>query len=493
MFLKGFIFCCLLAISIADDETNNKLFPEDFMFGAATASYQVEGAWDEDGKGENIWDRFTHSHPEFIANNDNGDVACDSYHKYKKDVAMLKELGVDFYRFSLSWSRILPTGYVNKVNLPGVTYYKNLIKKLKNNGIEPLITIFHWDLPQPLQDMGGWPSDFIVETFAEYARLCFELFGDDVKYWLTFNEPKQICLLGYGLGYMAPGINLTGLAEYVCAHHVLQAHAKAWHIYDQEFRTTQQGQVSITIDTRWFEPASDSEEDAVAADTALQFEYGWYANPIYNNDYPEIMKTRIAERSLTEGFNHSRLPAFTDEEIAYISGTFDYMAVNMYSSILAVATDEAPIAEPSYNYDMGTDGYQPDDWESASAPGFKITPWGIRKLLNWLKETYNNPAIIITENGMPDNSSVIDDVTRVRFFRDYLSNVRSAIEDGVNVIGYIAWSLMDNFEWGLGYTQKYGLYHVDFDSINRTRTPKSSAAYYKKVVETHCLVDTCEE
>ncbi|XP_023311496.1 myrosinase 1 isoform X2 [Anoplophora glabripennis] len=493
MFLKGFIFCCLLAISIADDETNNKLFPEDFMFGAATASYQVEGAWDEDGKGENIWDRYIHSNPELIANNDSGDVACDSYHKYKEDVAILKEVGVDFYRFSLSWSRILPTGYVNKVNLPGVTYYKNLIKELKNNGIEPLITIFHWDLPQPLQDMGGWPSDFIVETFAEYARLCFELFGDDVKYWVTFNEPKQICLGGYGQGYNAPGISLTGLADYVCAHHVLQAHAKAWHIYDQEFRATQQGQVSITIDTRWFEPASDSEEDAVAAETALQFNYGWYANPVYNSDYPEIMKTRIAERSLAEGFNHSRLPAFTDEEIAYISGTFDYMAVNMYSSILAVATDEAPIAEPSYNYDMGIDGYQPDDWESASAPWFKITPWGIRKLLNWLKETYNNPTIIITENGMPDNSSVIDDVTRVRFFRDYLSNVRSAMEDGVNVIGYTAWSIMDNFEWGLGYTQKYGLYHVDFDSINRTRTPKTSAAYYKKVTETHCLVDTCEE
>ncbi|XP_018573476.1 myrosinase 1-like [Anoplophora glabripennis] len=493
MSVRGFIFCCLLAISIAQDETNNKLFPKDFMFGAATASYQVEGAWDEDGKGENIWDHHIHSSPELIANNDTGDVACDSYHKYKEDVAMLKELGVDFYRFSLSWSRILPTGFVNKVNLPGVTYYQNLIKELKDNGIEPLITIYHWDLPQPLQDIGGWPSEFIVEAFAEYARLCFELFGDNVKYWLTFNEPYQICIGGYGLGYNAPGIKLTGLGDYMCAHHILQAHAKAWHIYDQEFRATQQGQVSITIDTMWYEPASDSEEDLVAAERALQFDFGWYANPIYNSDYPEIMKTRIAERSLAEGFKQSRLPAFTDEEIAYISGTFDYMGVNMYTSMLAAAKDEVPIAEPSYFYDLGIDGYQPDDWESASISTSKITPWGIRKFLNWLKETYNNPAIIVTENGIPDNSSVIDDVKRVRFYRDYLSNVRSAIEDGVNVIGYAAWSLMDNFEWGLGYTQKFGLYHVDFDSINRTRTPKTSAAYYKKVAETHCLVDTCEE
>ncbi|XP_018573477.2 lactase-phlorizin hydrolase [Anoplophora glabripennis] len=493
MSLKGFIFCCLLAISIAQDETNNKLFPEDFMFGTATASYQIEGAWDEDGKGENIWDRYTHSYPELIANNDNGDVACDSYHKYKEDVAMLKELGVDFYRFSLSWSRILPTGYVNKVNLPGVTYYKNLIKELKDNGIEPLITMYHWDLPQPLQDLGGWTSEFVVEAFAEYARLCFELFGDDVKYWLTFNEPKQICQGGYGMGYDAPGIKMPGLADYLCAHHVIQAHSRAWHIYDQEFRSTQQGQISITIDTLWFEPASDSEEDIVAAETALQFTYGWYANPIYNSDYPEIMKTRIAERSFAEGFKQSRLPAFTDEEIAYISGTFDYMGLNMYTSMLVTAKDEVPIGEPNYNYDVGVHGYQPDDWESTSISSNKITPWGIRKLLNWLKETYNNPAIIITENGIADNSSIIDDVKRVRFYRDYLSNVRSAVDDGVNVIGYGAWSLMDNFEWGLGYTQKFGLYHVDFDSINRTRTPKASAAYYRKVAETHCLIDTCEE
>ncbi|XP_018573208.1 myrosinase 1-like isoform X3 [Anoplophora glabripennis] len=492
MSLRGFIFCCLIAISIAQDETNNKFFPEDFLFGAATASYQVEGAWDEDGKGENIWDRFTHSYPELIANNDTGDVACDSYHKYKEDVAMLKELGVDFYRFSLSWSRILPTGFVNKINLPGVTYYKNLIKELKDNGIEPLITIYHWDLPQPLQDLGGWTSEVMVEAFAEYARLNFELFGDNVKYWLTFNEPIQTCLVGYGQGYFPPRIASPGIGEYICTHHVLKAHARTWHIYDQEFRATQNGQVSITIPVGWEEPASDSEEDIAAAERALQFIYGWYANAIYNSDYPEIMKTRIAERSLAEGFNQSRLPAFTDEEIAYISGTFDFMGINMYTSSIAEAMDEVPIGEPNYNYDLGVKNYQSDDWESCSASWLKVTPWGMRKILNWLKKTYNNPKIIITENGIADDGSTLEDDQRVRYYRDYLSNVRSAMEDGVNVIGYTAWSLMDNFEWLGGYTQKFGLFQVDFDNINRTRTPKSSVAYYKKVVETHCLVDTCE-
>ncbi|XP_018573473.1 myrosinase 1-like isoform X1 [Anoplophora glabripennis] len=264
MSLRGFICCCLFAISIAQNETNNKLFPEDFLFGAATSAYQIEGAWNEDGKGENICDRFTHSNPELIANNANADVACDSYHKYKEDVAMLKELSVDFYRFSLSWSRILPTGFVNKINLPGVTYYKNLIKELKDNGIEPLITLYHWDLPQPLQDLGGWTNEFVVEAFAEYARLCFELFGDDVKYWLTFNEPKQICP-------PIPGTPSPGIGEYICAHHILKAHARVWHTYDQEFKATQNGQVSITIDASWQEPASDSQEDIAAAERTLQF------------------------------------------------------------------------------------------------------------------------------------------------------------------------------------------------------------------------------
>jgi beta-glucosidase/6-phospho-beta-glucosidase/beta-galactosidase len=252
-------------------EPINKKFPENFIFGTATASYQIEGGWQDDGKGKSIWDHFTHTHPENIANRANGDIACNSYHKYLEDVELLKNLGANFYRFSLSWSRILPTGQTDHVNHAGVRYYKNLITALKSNGIEPFVTLYHWDLPQPLQDIGGWPNEALVDYFADYARLAFTLFGNDVKNWLTFNEAKQICQYGYGYGSFAPGITHDGIDNYLCGHTVLKSHAKAYHIYDKEFRATQNGRVSMVVDTHWFEPASDSDQDKEAAYRKMQF------------------------------------------------------------------------------------------------------------------------------------------------------------------------------------------------------------------------------
>lgn len=450
MWRKVFYFS-ILTLSLAQDEILNKAFPKDFLFGAATSSYQVEGGWNEDGKGESIWDHLTHTRPTFIANNDTADIACDSYHKYKEDVALLKHLGVNHYRFSISWPRILPTGFTNKINLPGVAYYKNLIKELKDNDIEPLITLYHWDLPQPLQDIGGWPSDFIIDAYANYARLCFELFGDEVKFWLTFNEPKQSCLAGYGMGGAAPAITMPGIADYLCAHNILRAHAKAWHIYDQEFRPTQKGKISITLDTAWYEPESNSTEDEIAAERKLQFEFGWFANAIFNGDYPEVMRTRVAERSEAEGFAESRLPLFTEDEISYIYGTHDFLGLNTYTAVLVQAIPDIPVGEPSFYNDIGVHEYQPDDWEGCSVSWLKITPWGIRKMLNWLRLTYNDTDIFITENGVAEDGSSLNDTIRINYYRDYLSNVRSAMEDGVKVIGYTAWSLLDNFEFTEGY------------------------------------------
>ncbi|XP_018573214.1 myrosinase 1 [Anoplophora glabripennis] len=474
----------------AEDDVNNKAFPDDFLFGTATASYQVEGAWNEDGKGENIWDRLTHTRSSLISDGSTGDVACDSYHKYKEDVALVKELGSQHYRFSLSWSRILPNGTADVVNLAGVTYYRNLIKELKDNNIEPLVTLYHWDLPQVFQDQGGWPDEFIVDKFADYARVCFELFGSDVKYWLTFNEPKQTCLGGYADGSKAPALQNPGVAEYKCTHNVLKSHAKAWHIYDQEFRATQNGKVSITIDTSWYEPDSNSAQDEEATERKRMFEFGWYIHPIFIGDYPEVMKTRIAARSTAEGLSESRLPTFTSEEVAYIRGTHDFLGLNTYSTSMVKAIDDLPIGQTSFYNDVSVNEYQRSDWETAASGWLKIVPWGMRKLLNWISKTFNDPPILITENGVSDYGDV-DDTVRVNYYRDYLSNVRSAMEDGANVIGYTAWSLMDNFEWYAGYTEKFGLYKVDFNSPNRTRTPKTSAAYYKKVIQTRCLVDSC--
>lgn len=254
-------------------EPINKKFPENFLFGTATAAYQIEGGWSDDGKGENIWDHLTHTYPDKIIDYENGDISCDSYHKYLEDVELLKNLNVTHYRFSLSWSRILPTGFINKINQAGVDYYKNLITALKTNGIEPFVTLYHWDLPQPLQDIGGWPNPLLADYFANYARLAFTLFGDQVKNWMTFNEPLQVCQGGYA-GIAAPAVVSDGIGDYLCAHTLLKAHARAYHIYDKEFRASQNGRVSIVIDTSWIEPASDSKQDKKAAERVLQFQYG---------------------------------------------------------------------------------------------------------------------------------------------------------------------------------------------------------------------------
>lgn len=207
----------------------------------ATAAYQIEGGWNEDGKGENIWDHLSHSPSTLIKDNQTADIACDSYHKYKEDVKLMRDLGVNFYRFSISWSRILPTGYTNVINKAGVQYYKNLINELKANNITPFVTMYHWDLPQPLQDIGGWPNPLLTDLFVDYARVLFSLFGDDVKHWSTFNEVQQICHEGYGDGAKAPGIKAAGIAEYLCAHTVIKAHAKAYHMFNDSFKEKQGG------------------------------------------------------------------------------------------------------------------------------------------------------------------------------------------------------------------------------------------------------------
>ncbi|KAG5885581.1 hypothetical protein JTB14_003779 [Gonioctena quinquepunctata] len=448
----NFLVCVLifLHVGLADDATlNKKKFPEKFLFGAATAAYQIEGAWNLDGKSQNIWDNVTHKKPSFVSDLTNADVACDSYHKYKEDVAMLKAIGVDYYRFSVAWTRILPTGFPDEINDLGVEYYKNLIKELKDNHIMPIITLYHGDLPQSLQDLGGIQNPLFPKWFSDYARVCFRLFGDDVKYWLTYNEPHVTCTTGYVSLLLRDGID-----SYICAQRILTGHAAVWHVYDEEFRDKQKGKVAIVLNSDWMEPGSNSTEDLTAAEQKLQFTWGWYAHPLYHGDWPEIMKTRIAMRSKLEGFNQSRLPELTQEQIDFIKGTNDYFAVNTYTTTIVEAIPEPEITStPSFYKDQGVRSYQREDWEASPLAWLKIVPWGIRKLLKWLKDEYNNPEILITENGYADATGQLDDDIRLNYFKDYLSNIRDAMEkDGVNLIGYTAWSLIDNFEWTSGYT-----------------------------------------
>ncbi|KAJ8973207.1 hypothetical protein NQ317_018956 [Molorchus minor] len=483
----------IIGYSVANT-LNTRAFPDDFMFGVATAAYQVEGGWNADGKGENIWDYITHKDPTFISTGENADVACDTYNKWKEDVELLKDLGVNHYRFSISWPRVLPTGYanmllINKINEPGIAYYKNLITALKENNIEPVVTLYHWDLPQHLQELGGWPNPKIADYFADYARLAFREFGEDVKYWTTFNEPKQICQFGYGTGLFAPGISTSGVGDYLCVRTVLLAHAKAYHIYDEEFREKQNGLMSIVLDTSWAEPVSNRTEDVEAADRRLQFAFGIFGNPIYNGNWPQVVIDRVGFRSENENFTESRLPEFTDEEIEYVKDTYDFVGLNSYTTELVRDVSEEVFGEPTFDKDLRVQSLTDPSWNTTSY-GWAIVPWGQRKLLKWVKDTYNNPKILVTENGCSDDGTTLEDEIRISYYTEYLSAVLDAIyEDEVDVIGYTGWSFMDNFEWISGYSQHFGMYHVNFTDDDRPRTPKKSVDFYKKIIASHCLSD----
>ncbi|KAF2886265.1 hypothetical protein ILUMI_19908 [Ignelater luminosus] len=464
---------------------NPNKFPDDFLFGIASASYQIEGAWNLSGKGENIWDRYTHTHPELILNRTNGDIACNSYHRYEEDVALIKKLGVQFYRFSLSWTRILPIGFSSKINPDGIRYYNNLINLLMKNDIIPIITIFHWDTPQHLEELGGFTNALMANWFEDYARVVFENFGDRVKVWITFNEPKEICLKGYGGDEKAPGYNLSGTADYICAHNLMKAHARAYHLYDKQFRSKQNGQISIVMDTFWMEPATNLTWDKKAAERRLAFIFGWYAHPVYssNGDYPDVMKKYVARRSKREGFKRSRLPNFTKEEVNYIKGTYDFLGLNHYSTVLTKNVLFEPIfGKPSVEKDSMTVTEYDPSWPNSKASWLKVVPWGFTKLLVWLKNAYGNVPIYITENGFADDGE-IDDKDRINYHKLYLSALLDAMHKyKVNVKAYTIWSFMDDFEWRDGYMTRFGLYHVDFNDPGRNRTPKASAEYYRKVI-----------
>ncbi|XP_060536284.1 myrosinase 1-like [Cylas formicarius] len=476
MALGYIILVCLFNGSLA--QLNQRLFPDDFMFGAATAAYQVEGGWDEDGKGVSIWDDFFHSQ----GANETGDVACDSYHKWREDVENAKNLGLQFYRLSIAWTRILPDGTLGNINQKGIDYYLNVLKALKENNIEPVVTIYHWDAPLHISKLGGFLSSAIVDYFGDYARLLFQTFGEYVKYWITVNEPTIVCELGYGMDVFPPALALIGDGIYQCGYNLLKAHAHAYHIYEDEFKATQKGKITIVTECAWYEPNDPtSTQDLETRERAIQFRLGWFANAVYLGNWPQVMIDRIGNRSQAEGLSKSRLPQFTQEEIDYINGTHDYFALNTYGTVNVTYTPEAPPGEASYWTDLevtNSDTY--DD------------PQGIRKLLNWINNRYNPGEIIISENGKV-NDGGLDDDDRIEYISGYLSSILDAIyEDNLNVIGYGVWSIMDNFEWG-SYDKRFGLIEVDFDSPNKTRTWKKSAYWYQDVINRRCLATTCQE
>ncbi|KAK9886227.1 hypothetical protein WA026_015746 [Henosepilachna vigintioctopunctata] len=480
----------LLLVQYSYGDVSQRVFPEGFKFGVATAAYQIEGAWNEDGKSENIWDHATHENPEWIDGKTNADVTCDSYHKFKEDVKLMKDLGVNFYRFSISWTRVLPDAVEgSKLNEKGVAYYNNLIDELIANGIEPYVTIFHWDTPQSLETHGGWLNDTIIDNYVYYARQLFISYGDRVKKWITFNEPQQICEQGYETAQKAPFLKLHGVGDYQCFHNVVRAHGKIYRIYDKEFRPVQGGEIGITADAVYAFPKTNSVSDQMAAEQFIEFYYGWFIHPIMIGNYPPIVIERVDELSKQEGRVTSRLPKFTEEEIDMIKGSSDFLGLNHYTTILATFGDPDSFPNPSHDRDCGVLTSRDPSWKPSAAPWLYEVPTGFYHLLLWIKEHYNNPRVIITETGWAGSGEELDDPDRVQYIRNYLSELLKAIyDDGCNVIGYTIWSLMDNFEWTYGYTNKFGLTYIDFEDPNRTRIPRTSYKVYQKIISTRRLI-----
>ncbi|XP_064605858.1 lactase/phlorizin hydrolase-like [Liolophura sinensis] len=462
------------------DEFYYGKFPEGFSWGTATASYQIEGAWNVSGKGENIWDTFCRI-PGAIANGSDGTVACDSYHKYEEDVALLKDMGVNHYRLSLSWSRILPDPLTGVVNRAGVDYYHRVIDALRAANIEPMVTLYHWDLPDILQtQFGGWKNETLVKYFTDFANVSFAEFGPKVKWWLTFNEPWVVTFLGYGIGSKAPGVKEPADGPYKTTHTIIKAHAAAWHLYNTTYRSYQNGKVSITLNCDYKQPYNPEDpNDLEASERQLQFMLGWYAHPIFvNGDYPDIMKYYVAKKSM----GLSRLPVFTEEEKRQIKGTYDYFGLNHYTT-QRVRYEDSGRTNPSWDGDQDVKQDHDPEWLGSGSEWLKVVPWAFRRLLVWIKDHYGNVPIMVTENGVSDRNGSLTDDHRISFYKQYINEMLKAINlDKVNVIGYTAWSLLDNFEWELGYEERFGVHFVNFTDPDRPRIPKKSATYLKKLV-----------
>ncbi|XP_042398068.1 beta-glucosidase 4-like [Zingiber officinale] len=469
-------------------EVTRRDFPGGFVFGSATSAYQVEGARREGGKGDSIWDIFS-GKKENIKDGCNGDIAVDQYHRFKEDVELMCILGFGAYRFSIAWTRIFPDELGSKISEDGVAYYNSLIDFLLEKGIQPYATLYHWDLPNILHEsIGGWLSENIVQYFALYAEVCFEKFGDRVKHWITINEPRQTAINGYGYGVFAPGRHQNSSVEpYLAAHYQLLAHAAAVSVYQKKFKDTQGGLIGLVVDCEWAEPFSDKLEDKLAAERWLDFQLGWYLDPIYHGEYPLSMRERVGDQ----------LPKFSEADKELLRNSTDFIGLNHYTTKFVRHVENTGglhfyRVQESHITAIGSDGEAVG--ARAASEWLYIVPWGLRKLLNYIAKRYHNPSIYITENGMDQEETetasleeLLDDQMRVDYYKTYLRAVADAIKDGVDVRGYFAWSFLDNFEWAEGYTKRFGMVYIDYKN-GLTRYPKSSALWFS-----HFLKDSEED
>ncbi|XP_063541765.1 myrosinase 1-like [Cydia strobilella] len=464
-----------------------KKFPDDFIFGASSSAYQIEGAWNISGKSENIWDYMIHNKPTVITGETNGDIACDTYHKYERDVEMMRELGLDAYRLSLSWSRILPTGFSNQINQEGVDFYNNYINEMVKYNITPMVALYNWDLPQKLQELGGFTNPLIIEWFEDYARVAFSLFGDRVKHWITLCDPREICYEGYGQTLKAPQLNATGIGEYLCAKYLVVAHAKAYHAYNNDFKPSQGGECGITIGVNYYSPLTDSEEDKAASELFNQAQWAIYSDPIFSEQggWPKEFAERVAAKSEEQGYPRSRLPEFTEEEIALVKGASDFIGIGHYTAayVYAYASDYvAGNIVPSLADDTNVGSSQPTEWPTAASSWLKWAPRSLYNTLNEVHNRYNSSVIYVSDNGWSTTGGLEDDV-RISYYRAMLNDLLDVLDEGVvQIKGFIAFGFMDTFEWTAGFSERFGLYEVDFESDERTRTARKSALVAKHII-----------
>ncbi|XP_058506651.1 beta-klotho [Solea solea] len=428
-------------------------FPLEFLWGAGTSAFQTEGAWDQEGKGRSIWDHFINSSASDSLATEAASVVSDSYTRWEEDVKALELLGVRSYSFSLSWPRLFSDGNArSQPNRAAVEHYTRVIKKLQEKNIEPIVTLHHWDLPQVLQEQyGGWKNDTLVGMFQEYAAFCFHTFGSQVRYWITMHNPYLVAVQGYGTGVHAPGETGGLSVSLIVAHNLIRAHAKAWHTYNSHFRPTQKGKISIVLGSHWVEPQKGR---ATAANVdfcqqSIEAVLGWFANPIFGDgDYPVSLRTK----------HGALLPTFTPEEKLWVQKTADFFALSFGPN----------------NFRLGRNLIQ---------FGQSVTP-DLRRILSWIKLEYGDPRVLVAEAGWFSEASIgTEDTVAIYLMKSFINQVLRAIKfDGVQVFGYVAWSLVDGFEWNYGYTVRRGLFYIDFTEPNRTRTPKTSALYYQRLV-----------
>jgi beta-glucosidase len=431
-------------------------FPKDFLWGTATASYQIEGAAQEDGRLPSIWDTFSRT-PGCVINGDTGDVACDHYHRYKEDVALIADLGVHAYRFSVAWPRVLPDG-TGAVNQSGLDFYSRLVDELLERGVLPHLTLYHWDLPQTLQDRGGWASRDSVAAFVNFADVVSRKLADRVKYWTTINEPWCVAFLGNQIGAHAPGLQDLPTAVRV-SHHVMLGHGEAVGV----LRANGAEKVGIVLNPTHVMAATDTPEDRAAAWRHDGYINRWWLDPLFKGSYPMDMLEWLGEPPVENG------------DMEKIHQPLDFLGVNYYQRSLIARNDDDPVLQTQELKPPGE--YTAQNWE--------VYPPGLYYLLKRIARDYNPPPLYVTENGAAYDDELIDghvhDEKRRAYLQAHFEQALQARNEGVDLRGYFVWSLMDNFEWAWGYDKRFGIVYVDY--ATQQRTLKDSALWYKDVIK----------